>query len=42
MGMICLPQCLVFTGGNKGDFLRQAAGLAVLVYLFEKCEVFEK
>jgi hypothetical protein len=24
------------------DFLRQAAGLSVLTYLFEKCEVFEK
>ena len=31
----------VFASGGSHDFLRQAAGLAVLVYLFEKCEVFE-
>ncbi|MBF0177993.1 MAG: HNH endonuclease [Magnetococcales bacterium] len=31
-----------FAGGGSGDFKRQAAGLAVLVYLFESCEVFEK
>lgn len=31
-----------FAGGyNSSDFKRQAAGLAVLMYLFEKCEVFE-
>jgi hypothetical protein len=30
-----------FASGGSRDFLRQAAGLAVLVYLFEKCEVFE-
>jgi len=31
----------LFACQNKG-FLYEAAGLAVLVYLFEKCEVFEK
>lgn len=30
-----------FAAGGSSDFKRQAAGLAVLVYLFEKCEVFE-
>jgi hypothetical protein len=30
-----------FANGGSFDFLRQAAGLAVLTYLFEKCEVFE-
>ena len=30
-----------FAGAN-GSFRRQAAGLAVLVYLFETCEVFER
>ena len=31
-----------FACQNHHDFLYKAAGLAVLVYLFEKCEVFEK
>lgn len=31
-----------FASGRLSDFDRQSAGLAVLVYLFEKCEVFEK
>ena len=31
-----------FASGNSPDFDHQAAGLAVLVYLFEKCEVFEQ
>lgn len=30
-----------FAGGRSHDFRRQAAGLAVLGYLFGKCEVFE-
>ncbi len=30
-----------FASGNSNDFKRRAAGLATLVYLFEKCEVFE-
>ena len=31
-----------FAATGSSDFTRQAAGLAVLAYLFEKCEVFEK
>ncbi len=30
-----------FAYGKHRDFQKQAAGLAVLVYLFQKCEVFE-
>lgn len=30
------------SGGNTSDFKRSAAGLAILSYLFESCEVFEK
>ena len=30
-----------FASGNSNNFHRRAAGLVVLVYLFEKCEVFE-
>lgn len=33
---------LDFASGKSNDFKNRAAGLAVLVYLFEKCEVFEK
>lgn len=33
---------LDFASGGSNDFKEKAAGLAVLVYLFEKCEVFEK
>ena len=33
---------LDFSSGKSNDFKNRAAGLAVLVYLFEKCEVFEK
>lgn len=33
---------LDFASGGSNDFRQKAAGLAVLVYLFEKCEVFEK
>jgi len=33
---------LEFSSGNSSSFIQRAAGLAVLVYLFEKCEVFEK
>jgi hypothetical protein len=32
----------VFASGGSKNFKEKAAGLAVLVYLFEKCEVFEK
>jgi 5-methylcytosine-specific restriction endonuclease McrA len=31
-----------FASGGSNNFKRQAAGLAVLVYLFESCEVFER
>jgi len=31
-----------FSCGGSSDFKQRAAGLSVLVYLFEKCEVFEK
>ncbi|MDD5567671.1 MAG: HNH endonuclease [Candidatus Omnitrophica bacterium] len=33
---------LDFASNKSNDFTKRAAGLAVLVYLFEKCEVFEK
>jgi hypothetical protein len=33
---------LDFASGKSNEFRNRAAGLAVLVYLFEKCEVFEK
>jgi hypothetical protein len=33
---------LDFASAGTSDFTQRAAGLAVLVYLFEKCEVFEK
>ncbi|PKP60386.1 MAG: HNH endonuclease [Candidatus Altiarchaeales archaeon HGW-Altiarchaeales-1] len=33
---------LDFASGGNNDFIYKAAGLSVLVYLFEKCEVFEK
>lgn len=31
----------IFAAGGSDDALRQAAALSVLVYLFEKCELFE-
>jgi len=31
-----------YAAGGTSDFKRQAAGLAVLTYFFEACEVFEK
>jgi hypothetical protein len=31
-----------FASGGSNAFARQAAGLAVLLYLFEKCEIFEQ
>ena len=33
---------LDFASGKSNDFKNRAAGLAVLVYLFERCDVFEK
>lgn len=32
----------IFAGGRRTQFRQQAAGLAVLAYLFEACEVFER
>ena len=32
---------LEFSSGGSSDFKRKAAGLSVLSYLFEKCDVFE-
>lgn len=31
-----------FASGNRSDFSYKAAGLGILTYFFEKCEVFEK
>lgn len=31
-----------FASGNNFNFKRQAAGIAVLVYLFEDCEIFKR
>ncbi|HAJ79113.1 MAG TPA: HNH endonuclease, partial [Fibrobacteres bacterium] len=31
-----------FASNGNSDFIQQAAGLAVLTYLFETCEIFEK
>lgn len=33
---------LTFASGESREFVNQAAGLAVLVYLFQKCEIFDK
>lgn len=33
---------LEFSCAGSSDFKKRAAGLAVLVYLFEKCDIFEK
>lgn len=33
---------LDFSCGGSSDFKQRAAGLSVLVYLFEKCDIFEK
>lgn len=33
---------LDFASGRSNNFTNKAAGLSVLVYLFEKCDVFEK
>ena len=38
-----LFQALIdFASGGSSEFDRQAAGIAVVAYLFEKCELFEK
>ena len=31
-----------FASGKKSEFSYRAAGLGILTYFFEKCEVFEK
>ena len=31
-----------FASANSADVLKQAAGLSVLVYFFEQCDIFEK
>jgi hypothetical protein len=31
-----------FASNGQTEFVKQAAGLAVLTYLFETCEIFEK
>jgi hypothetical protein len=33
---------LVFASAGKSDLKTQAAGLAILGYFFEACEVFER
>lgn len=35
-------EMLKFAARGHREFLQQAAGLAVLVYLFEKCEIFQR
>ncbi|MBU1627130.1 HNH endonuclease [bacterium] len=42
MGDDLFDVLLDFASGGSNDFKIRAGGLAVLVYLFEKCEVFEK
>jgi hypothetical protein len=41
-GDLLFEQLRAFAGGPGQDFTRQAAGLVVLTYLFECCEIFEK
>jgi hypothetical protein len=41
-GDVLFDSLLDFSAGHSSDFIQRAAGLTVLVYLFEKCEVFEK
>jgi hypothetical protein len=40
-GDILFDELHMFSSMDSNSFEYQAAGLAVLVYLFEKCEVFE-
>lgn len=35
-------ELLNYASGNSSNFKRQAAGLSVIAYFFEKCEIFEK
>lgn len=41
-GDALFEQLREFASNRSQDFRRQAAGLAVLTYLFERCDVFEK
>jgi hypothetical protein len=41
-GDALFERLLEFSSAGSNDFKQRAAGLSVLVYLFEKCEVFEK
>lgn len=41
-GDALFERLLEFSSAGSSDFKQRAAGLSVLVYLFEKCEVFEK
>ena len=41
-GNLLFDELLMFAGGSTGNFKRKAAGLIVLTYLFERCEIFEK
>jgi hypothetical protein len=41
-GDALFAELLAFAGGDSSDFLRQAASRAVLAYLFQVCDVFER
>jgi hypothetical protein len=41
-GDALFERLLEFSSAGSSNFKQRAAGLSVLVYLFEKCEVFEK
>ena len=41
-GDLLFESLRAFAGGSAQNFSRQAAGLVVLSYLFERCEIFEK
>ncbi len=41
-GDLIFEELLYFACGDSLDFRNQAAGLAVIVYFFERCEIFEK
>ncbi len=40
-GDLLFEELHAIASGGSTDFMRQAAGLAILTYLFEKCEVFK-
>ena len=41
-GYVIFDELWTFASGNHSDFSYKAAGLGILTYFFEKCEVFEK